>query len=101
MKSITVEELKKRMDGGEQLHIIDVREPWEYQAFNIGAKNIPLGDLLSSESLIEDLKNEEVILHCKAGRRSFTAQQFLSSKGFSNTVNLEGGMDAWQAAFGS
>jgi rhodanese-related sulfurtransferase len=102
MKSITVEQLKARMDAGEKLHIIDVREPNEYQEFNIGATLVPLGKIQSMQAdELDDLKEKEVILHCRSGKRSAVAAQFLETMGFQNTVNVEGGMLAWQEKFGS
>jgi len=97
MTTITVEELKKRMDAGEQLHIIDVREPAEYAEYNIGVQLIPLGKIMSMQiEEIEDLKNEEVIIHCRSGARSAQACMMLEQAGFTNTVNVTGGMVAWQ-----
>ena len=69
MKNITVEELKARMDNGEALNIIDVREPAEYAEYNIGAKLIPLGKIAGMQlEDLEDLKNDELIIHCKKNR---------------------------------
>ena len=71
MTNISVEELKARMDAGEKLNLIDVREPNEYQEFNIGAKLVPLGKIMSMQAdELDDLRNEEVILHCRSGKRS-------------------------------
>ena len=102
MDIINVEELKARMDAREKLHIIDVREPEEFEAFNIGARLIPLGrfQMMDVDELMP-LKEEEVILHCRSGKRSMTACLILESMGFTNTKNLEGGMLAWQEKFGS
>lgn len=101
MKSITVEALKARMDAGEDLHILDVREPAEYAEFNIGAKLVPLGQIQAMQiDDIEDWKDDEVIIHCRSGKRSATACMFLETMGFANTVNVEGGMLAWQERFG-
>lgn len=101
MTTITVKELKARMDAGEQLHLIDVREPEEYAEANIGAKLIPLGNIQSMQiGDLEDLRDEEVIIHCRSGKRSMTACLFLESMGFTNTVNVEGGILAWQQEFG-
>jgi len=101
MKSITVDALKARIDAGENLHILDVREPSEYAEFNIGAKLVPLGKIqLMQVDEIEDWKDDEVIIHCRSGKRSATACMFLETMGFANTVNLEGGMLAWQEKFG-
>lgn len=100
MKSITVEQLKARMDAGEKLHLIDVREPSEYQEFNIGAQLIPLGKIQSMQAdELDGLENEEIIIHCRSGKRSATAAMFLEAQGFKNTVNVEGGMLAWQEKF--
>lgn len=97
MENITVEELKRRMDAGENLHILDVREPQEYAEFNIGAKLLPLGQVMSMQvDEIEDWKEDEVIVHCRSGKRSMQAGMMLETLGFKNVKNLEGGMMAWQ-----
>jgi len=92
---ITVQELKQRMDAGEHLHLLDVRNPDEYEADNLGAKLIPLGDLPDRLDEIEDWKNEEVLVHCRSGKRSAMAQQILEQNGFANVRNVTGGMLAW------
>lgn len=92
---ISVTELKERIDAGEQLHILDVREGWENEEFNINGKLIPLGELQSRVGEIDDWKEEEVIVHCKAGGRSAAACDFLTRAGFKNARNLTGGMMAW------
>ncbi len=97
---ITIQELKERVDKGENLHIIDVREPHEFEEFNIGTTLIPLGTLPSKLDELAALKNEEVIVHCRSGARSANAKMFLEDNGFSNVRNLLGGMLAWQAEFG-
>jgi rhodanese-related sulfurtransferase len=99
MQDITVQELKKRMDSGENITVIDVREPYEYAEFNIGALLIPLGDLPGK---IDDLKehlNNEIVVHCRSGHRSAGAKNFLVQQGFTNVRNLLGGMMDWQANF--
>ncbi len=101
MTNITVEELKARLDAGEKPHIIDVREPSEYAESNLGVPLIPLGKIQAMQiEEIENLKNEELIIHCRSGKRSATAAQLLESAGFTNTVNVEGGILAWQEKFG-
>lgn len=100
MIDITVEELKKRIDAGEQLTIIDVREPHEYAEYNIGAKLIPLGALGAHLEDYEDQKDTEIILHCRSGGRSGMAQQMMKAQGFTKVRNLLGGMLEWQAKFG-
>lgn len=101
MKNITVDELKKKMDNGEKINLIDCREPNEYAEANIGGKLIPLGQIqLFQIDEIEDLKDQEVIVHCRSGKRSMMACMILDSMGFTNTYNVEGGILAWQEKFG-
>jgi len=98
MPDITTTELKQRLQAGQTPHIIDVREPWEVEESHIqGSQNIPLGTLPTKLDDLEDLKNEEVIVHCKSGGRSASAKAFLTQQGFTNVRNLEGGMLAYQA----
>jgi rhodanese-related sulfurtransferase len=102
MQTITVEELKSRMDAGEKINLIDCREPHEYAEFNIGAKLIPLGQIQTMQlDEIEDLKDQEVIIHCRSGQRSMVACLFLDTVGFKNTRNVIGGILAWQEKFGN
>jgi len=101
MRTITVEKLKEKMDGGEPIHLLDVREPNEYAEFNIGAQLFPLGRIQAMDIAdLEGWENDEIIIHCRSGKRSATACLFLESLGFKNTVNVEGGMLAWQQKFG-
>lgn len=103
MKIISVEQLKTRMDAGEQLNLFDVREPAEYQEFNIGVPLVPLGRIMGMQApeLDELDKDKEVIFHCRSGKRSATAALFLETMGYTNTVNVEGGILAWQEKFGN
>lgn len=102
MNNITVDELKARMDTGEKINLIDCREPEEYAEFNIGGQLIPLGKIQAMQTdEIDDLKDEEVIVHCRSGKRSVTACLFLETLGFKNTVNVLGGVLDWQAKFGN
>lgn len=97
MKQISAEELKSRMDNGETLNIIDVREPAEYAEYNIGGKLIPLGKIASMQiDELEDLKDQELIFHCKGGSRSSQACMILEQVGFTNVANLTGGVLAFQ-----
>jgi len=101
MKSITVEELKSKMDRGEKINLIDVREPHEYAEANMGGKLFPLGKIQTMQvEDIEDLKEEEVIIHCRSGHRSMMACLVLDGLGFKNTYNVEGGILAWQEKYG-
>ena len=102
MNTITVEELKARLDKGEKVNLIDCREPHEYEEANLGGRLIPLGKFQTMQlDEIEDLKDEEVIVHCRSGKRSAMACHILDTMGFSNTVNVEGGILAWQEKFGT
>ena len=96
MEDISVQELKKRQADGEALNILDVREQWEYDEENMGARLIPLSDLPHRLSEIENWKNKELIVHCKSGNRAGQARKFLISKGFTNVRNLLGGLTAYQ-----
>ncbi|MFD1874357.1 rhodanese-like domain-containing protein [Hymenobacter bucti] len=98
MPDITTTELKQRQQAGETPHIIDVRETWEVEESRIpGSQNIPLGTLPQQLDDLEELKDREVIVHCKSGARSASAKAYLTQQGFTNVRNLEGGMLAYQA----
>ncbi|HUR66409.1 MAG TPA: rhodanese-like domain-containing protein [Chitinophagaceae bacterium] len=100
MQNITVEELKSRMDAGEKINLIDVREPHEHAEFNIGGQLVPLGKIQTMQTEeLDDLKEEEIILFCRSGQRSMMACMFLDTLGFTNTKNLAGGMREWQEKF--
>ncbi|MBA3829143.1 MAG: rhodanese-like domain-containing protein [Taibaiella sp.] len=102
MQNITVEQLKELLDAGENLHVIDVREPGEYATYNIGAELIPLGKILSLQlDDLEDRKDEELIIHCQGGKRSMQACMMLEQAGFTNVKNVTGGAVAWQDKYGN
>ena len=102
MQPISVEEVKKRLDAGESLHLLDVREPHEHADFNIGGTLLPLGRIqLMDTDEIEPWKDEEVIVYCRSGNRSGQASMILETAGFTNVKNLTGGMMAWQDRIGS
>jgi len=97
MTTITVEEVKTRMESGEQFNILDVREPHENTEFNIGGTLVPLGKIQTMQlDEIEDWKNEEVIVYCRSGNRSGQACLILEMAGFTNAKNLTGGMLEWR-----
>jgi rhodanese-related sulfurtransferase len=99
MADITAAELHQRQQAGETPTIIDVREPWEFEESRIsGSQNIPLGSLPGQLDDLEDLKDQEVIVHCRSGARSATAKAFLIQQGFTNVRNLEGGIMAFQGS---
>ena len=97
MQTITVSELKDKLDMGESPLIIDVREPYEFEEFNINGRLIPLGTLQAAVPDLEEFADDEIIVHCHSGARSAAATDFLSKKGFTNVKNLNGGMVAWKA----
>ncbi|MCC2545458.1 rhodanese-like domain-containing protein [Hymenobacter sp. BT175] len=97
MNDITSQELKQRQQNGETPLIIDVREPWENEESRIdGSRNIPLGSLPDRLEELEDLKEQEIIVHCKGGGRSASAKAFLVQHGFRNVRNLLGGITGYQ-----
>ena len=101
MENITPEELKQRIESGEELNIVDVREPHEHEEFNIGGTLLPLGQIRAMQvDEIEDLKDKEVIVYCRSGGRSGQAAMILETMGFQNIKNLTGGLLAWQEKFG-
>ena len=94
---ITPTELKQRQQAGETPIILDVREAWEREESAIpGSQHIALGELPGKLEDLEELKDQEIIVHCKGGGRSAQAKSFLTSQGFSNVRNLLGGMMAYQ-----
>ena len=101
MEDITTIELKARLDKGEQIKVIDVREPYEYEEFNIGAELIPLGTLPQKLGDLEDYKDQEIVVHCEAGGRSASAKDFMMANGFTKVRNLLGGMLDWKTQFPS
>jgi len=90
---IQVEELKRRLDAGEDVFVLDVREPHEYQICNIGGHLIPLGDL--PRRIHELDSSREIVAHCRSGARSAKAVNFLRQAGFRKVHNLSGGILAW------
>ena len=97
MQTITTDELKKRMDAGEEPHLLDVREDYERADFNIGGRHVPIGKLQSMQlDDIEDWKNDEIIIYCRSGNRSGIAANMLEHLGYKNVKNLVGGMLDWQ-----
>lgn len=96
---ITVQELHERLSKGEQLLVIDVREPYEYEEYNIGGKLIPLGELSARIHDFDDHMDDEIVVHCRSGARSSAAQDYMKKMGFTGVRNLVGGIIAWQQAY--
>lgn len=92
---ITAAELKERLDKGEMVHLIDVREEWEFDEANLGGMLIPLATLPDRVGELEPWKNEEIIVHCRSGKRSENAKQYLIQQGFTNVRNMLGGIIAY------
>ncbi|MGI8905520.1 MAG: molybdopterin-synthase adenylyltransferase MoeB [Candidatus Sumerlaeaceae bacterium] len=99
LEEITLEDLKRRIDAGEKLNIIDVRNPDENAGGSLpGARLIPLPELPRRLGELDSLRDQEIILHCQKGGRSAKACEILQSAGFKRPVNLKGGYSAWQKA---
>ena len=101
MENITVEQLRARIDAGENINLLDVREDVERSDFHIGGRHFRLGRIqeMAIED-IEDLKEEEVICYCRSGKRSQTACLMLEHMGFKKTVNVTGGILDWIEKYG-
>jgi len=96
MEDITVEDLKSKIESGKKFTFIDVREEWEYEDDNLGAINIPLGDLPNRLDELAGKENDEIIVHCRSGARSGNAKKFLETKGFNKVRNVLGGIMAYR-----
>jgi len=96
MQQIDAQNLKSRLSANESLNLLDVREEIEYHTYNIGGKNIPLSKLTNDPDSIGYNKTDEIIVICKAGLRSDTAQSILIQNGYKNVKNLTGGLLALQ-----
>ena len=93
----TIQEIKDREAAGKKDYVLlDVRESYERDEFNIGGIHIPLGEITASFDKLASHKDEEIVVYCRSGKRSAMAQHLLQQAGFSNVRNLNGGMMAWQ-----
>jgi len=97
MHQVSPKELQEWLDTKKDLVLIDIREEWEREIYNIGGLHIPMGDLLSKQ--LEIPKERGVVLYCEKGIRSTIAIQRFETLGFHNLYNLSGGMKAWKEAF--
>ena len=97
---IEVQELKTKLDNKENFVFIDVREQHEYDEFNLGAKLIPLGNIMGALEDLEEHKNDEIVVHCRSGQRSGMAKMLMQQAGFTNVRNLLGGVLAWREHYG-
>jgi molybdopterin/thiamine biosynthesis adenylyltransferase/rhodanese-related sulfurtransferase len=90
---MTVKELKQRLDAGDDLQLIDVREPYEVKIAQMGGKLIPQNEV--PQRLAEIDPNREVVVHCRSGARSQKIAEFLKQNGYAQVSNLAGGILAW------
>ncbi len=95
MKELTIKELKSWIREGHRFGLLDVREAYEHEQFNIGGKLIPLGELINRNQEID--RTEPVVIYCEKGIRSAIAIQRLEQLGFTALYNLKGGMKAYRA----
>lgn len=95
IEEISATNLKERLDAGDDIQLIDVRQPDEYAFAKIeGAKLIPLGDVLKRMGEIDT--SRETVIHCKMGGRSAKAIEMMRQAGFAGELkNLKGGITAW------
>jgi rhodanese-related sulfurtransferase len=95
---IDVLEVKARLDRGEKLHLVDVREPVELAICRIeGSEHIPMMQLFLGIKAPSAGKDEEIVAFCHHGMRSFEAASYLRGKGFTRARSMAGGIDAWAA----
>jgi len=90
---MTVKELKARRDAGDEIFLLDVREPYEFQIAQIGGNLIPQNDV--PNRLAEIPRDREIIVHCRSGARSQRIAEFLKQSGYQDVVNVAGGILAW------
>ena len=94
MRTITPGELREAIKAGKQVLLLDVREVWEREQYNIGGIHLPMGELMERRDEIP--MDMDVIIYCEKGIRSSIVIQRLEGLGFSNRINLSGGMKAWK-----
>lgn len=98
MEEITVQQLKDKIESGQNVFILDVREPFEQHQSDIDYDHktlIPVGSLQNRFEELDEYKNREVVCMCRSGSRSAKACRFLEGQGFSNVKNLKGGINQW------
>ncbi|MBP8725340.1 MAG: rhodanese-like domain-containing protein [Saprospiraceae bacterium] len=97
MEDISVNELRQRLDRGERIRLVDVREAYEHDEFNIGGELMPLGALIPEHlDALRGDEDTEIVLYCRSGNRSGVAKTLLAMAGFTRVRNLLGGMLEWQ-----
>jgi sulfur-carrier protein adenylyltransferase/sulfurtransferase len=93
LSEISVQDLKRRLDKGEEIFLLDVREPYEFKIANLQGLLLPLGQLHQKVGELD--RNREIVVYCHHGNRSGIAVQFLKNQGFERVLNLAGGIDRW------
>lgn len=102
MQTIRIEELHDRLQSGESVCLVDVREPHEHAEYNIGGVLHPLGQIMQADvDELEPMKDKEMVIYCRSGNRSGQACMMLEAMGFSQVKNLVGGMLAWRDKYPS
>ena len=98
MRELSAHELRELLQQSEPVQLIDVREPYEHEEYNIGGTNIPLAELPNHADELKGMSERgDIVLYCRSGNRSGVAQKLLAMRfGIANTVNLTGGVLAWQ-----
>ncbi len=95
--TISVQELKERLEANDDFHLLDVRQPEEHAAQRVQDGHlIPLGELMDRKSELEEYREKEIVVYCRSGNRSGQAVEYLRHLGF-NATNVKGGILAWQA----
>lgn len=93
---ISATELKEKLDNGEEIVLLDIREPHELQIAKLdNTVHIPMGEIESRISDLEKYKDKDIVVFCRVGRRSLGCTEYLREKGFTNVLNLTGGLHAW------
>lgn len=93
---ISAIELKDKLDKGDDLVILDIREPHELQISKLdNTLHIPIREIESRLTELEEYKDKDIVVYCRTGRRSEQCTEFLQAKGFSKAINLTGGIHAW------
>lgn len=96
MEELNPSELKAKLEKGENVKLIDVREPYEHEEYNIGGDLIPLAELMGRLGGMDEYRNQVIVVYCKSGNRSQMAQNIMQNAGFDDVYNLKGGMDQWR-----
>lgn len=93
LSEISVQHLKKRLERGEEIFLLDVRELYEYNIANLNGHLMPLGQLQTKFDELD--RSREIVVYCHHGNRSAFAVEFLKNRGFEKVLNLAGGIDEW------